>query len=148
MRSSNYSKGAHRHCTLSMGDQNVCMNKVSPMSTGMGLVYAKPKSWKSPGVFCTKEKDRKRTKMYVCEPEVKGASATLHSYAPTKQGAYVTTSRTYLRYDEPLHRVPQLPVANLMAQDGQQLVELYLRYEGVEQNDALVLQDTTQQHNT
>jgi hypothetical protein len=40
------------------------MKSVRPISTGIGLVYAKPKSANSPGVFCTNEKERKSAKIY------------------------------------------------------------------------------------
>jgi hypothetical protein len=47
-----------------MGDHTVCMKSVRPISTGIGLVYAKPKSANSPGVFCTNEKERKSANIY------------------------------------------------------------------------------------
>lgn len=39
--------------TLSTGDQNVCVNNIKPMNTGIGCLYANPNAQNNPGVFCT-----------------------------------------------------------------------------------------------
>ena len=50
----------------------------------------------------------------------------------------------HLRDDKPLDGVSQLPVADLVAQDGQQFGQLDLLNEGVEQDDPLALEESVE----